>query len=258
MLLKGSLTEILDQLDPLVGRFPRFEPGDVELNGLRLRYVDLHSFYWQCHQLFRQGLYGVKLDRPHPVIVDGGAHIGLASLYFALTTDTPTIEAFEADPAIADVLRSNISALGIPGITVHRRALWTDDGGVCFSDNGDDSGHVATQGIRVDSVDLAAVLEAHADTGIDLLKLDVEGAEFALIPHCREQLSLVRNMIIEVHEMHGAPRQSGRLLAVLEEAGFTYVINDLNQATWVADAAPTPFRACPVDRFIFTIFAWRP
>lgn len=117
---------------------------------------------------------------------------------------------------------------------------------------------MATSGPKVESVDLASILEAHAETGVDLLKLDVEGAEFALIPHCRAQLALVRHMIIEVHEMHGAPRNSGRLLAILEEAGFSYVINDLNQATWVKDAGPTPFRACPVDRFIFTVFAWRP
>lgn len=258
MLLKGSLAEILNQLDPMVGQFPRFQPGDVELNGIPLRYVDLHSFYWQCNQLFRHGLYGIALDRPSPVVIDGGAHIGLASLYFALTLQNPVIEAFEADPAIAAVLRGNVAALGIPGITVHERALWTDAEGVCFSAHGDDSGHVDAAGQRVESVDLAEVLEAHAATGVDLLKLDVEGAEFSLIPHCRAQLARVRHMIIEVHEMHGGPRRSGQLLALLEECGFAYVINDLNQATWVEDAGPTPFRACPVDRFIFTVFAWRP
>ncbi len=257
MLLKGSLAEILAQLDPMVGQFPRFQPGDVELNGIPLRYVDLHSFYWQCHQLFRHGLYGLALDRAQPVVIDGGAHIGLASLYFALTLQNPTIEAFEADPEIAAVLRGNIAALGIPGIAVHARALWTDDKGVSFSAHGDDSGHVDSTGQRIESVDLAAVLRAHAATGVDLLKLDVEGAEFDLIPHCRAELAHVRHMIIEVHEMRSGPRRSGQLLAMLEECGFTYVINDLNQATWVEDAAPTPFRACPVDRFIFTVFAWR-
>jgi len=266
MLISGNLQEIMEQLDTMVDRFERHTPGTIILNNTLLKYVDLHSFYWQCHQLFRQGLYKVQFKRKNPVIIDGGAHIGLASLFFSLTSPNANIFAFEADTTIAKALQHNVDAFGLQNVTPIAAALWTKDGEINFTQLGDDSGFIQNSpdksAISVRCVDLANILAQHKDTGVDLLKLDVEGAEFDLIQHCAKQLKYVRNLIIEVHKLspftgNAKENSCGDLLSTLEDCGFQYVIHDLHQATWVENAQPTPFHFCPVDRFIFTIFAWK-
>ena len=77
------------------------------------------------------------------------------------------------------------------GFEVEAKVVWINEDGVTFTDNKDDSGHIDSTldgGIEVPSIRLKDVIEGEQ---IQLLKLDVEGAEFTVLEDCHAVLHLV-------------------------------------------------------------------
>ena len=146
-----------------------------------------------------------------------------------------------------------MTALGISGVEVSARAIWTHSQGVSFAGSGDDAGHVAATGAGVPSQRLRDLIGA---APIELLKLDIEGGEFSVLPDCDGALGNVRRIVMEVH-MFEPSQRLGELLLVLERNGFHYSLADLQPAVWLGSSSKPPFAACPCDRFLVTVFAWR-
>ena len=223
-----------------------------------LKYADMHSFYYQARQIFGEALYHFTCDTDAPVILDCGAHIGLASLYFKDIYPNARIRAFEADPEIATMCDANLTSLGHDAFTVEAKAIWINNDGVSFSDSKDDAGHIEldqTGSPIVPSVRLKDVLSQER---VHLLKLDIEGAEFEVLEDCDEALLQVERMVIEVHVLHPQHISIGGLLNQIESLGFRYILHDLHHATWVSSDVSPPFAACPTDKYIVTVFAWQP
>lgn len=255
-MLTTSLLDLAAQMAPSVPTWPRRQPGLLVVDGKVMRYADLHSLYYQIRQLFGDQLYSFKTDKKDPVILDCGAHVGLASLYFKEHYPAARIRAYEADAAIAALCRANLAAFGASDIEVFEAAVWTHGDGVQFDHSADDGGHVSeTQGTRrVPSIRLKSIL---AELPVDFLKLDVEGAEFQLFDDCADELTNISRMVIEVHAMGAEQAPIGALLSRLERAGFRYVLGDLHAATWVPSPVRPPLGHCRTDRFIVSVFAWR-
>ena len=87
---------------------PRFTRGRIQLLDYDLEYVDALTLCPQWHDLFVRETFQVKLETETPRILDCGANVGLASLYFKRRYPKARITAFEADPAIAEALRGNL------------------------------------------------------------------------------------------------------------------------------------------------------
>jgi hypothetical protein len=74
----------------------------------------------------------------------------------------------------------------------------------------------------------AGRLSNYIDGPIDLLKLDVEGAEFDVMSDLKGsgKLSQIKRMIIEYHhKIDGRPSCMSKFLALLEDEGFDYQIS---------------------------------
>ncbi len=246
-MLTQPLLELAAQMAPSISTWPRRQPGLLVVDGKVSRYADLHSLYHQIRQLFSDDLYGFRAAHPAPVILDCGAHVGLASLYFKERYPAARIKAFEADAALADMTRANLATFGAGDVEVIHAAVWTHDDGVSFAHSDDDAGHVSESSStpKVPSVRLKTVLR---ETPVDFLKLDVEGAEFALFEDCGDALARVNALIMEVHALEGAQAHIGSLLAQLERLGFRYVLGDLHPATWLTPETPPPFACCAQGR----------
>jgi FkbM family methyltransferase len=255
-MLQGTLPEILDQLAPVVSEQPRRVAGEILLQGRPFRYADLHSFYYQAVQIFAKRLYEFESSTVTPLILDCGAHIGLASLFFATRYPGARIIGFEADPLIADMFAFNIRSFGLDQMVLtESKAVWIDDAGVPFSFTSDDAGHVsAAAAMLVPSVRLRDLIGGQ---DVELLKLDVEGSEFALLDDCDGALSRVSKMIIEVHRFRDEDGKLGSLMGILERNGFRYVLSDLHHAGWMEAGVKPPFSECPTDKYIVSVFAWR-
>lgn len=243
-------------------RTPRRTPGTIELAGYRLRYVDLLTLCPQWHDLFVEHAYRFAAATPTPRILDGGANVGLASLYWRRLYPQARITAYEADPAIAAVLRANLDANGARDVETVQAALWTADGRIEFQQEGSDSGAVANgatgEGPVVTVPSLRLRDELLAEERIDLLKLDVEGAEAAILADCRGALGAVRALLVEIHEWEPARRRTGAIVDLLAEEGFVCALSDLVELPWrppmAAADSPFPGRALS---WVVLARAWR-
>ncbi|WP_461209870.1 FkbM family methyltransferase [Desulfocurvus sp. DL9XJH121] len=252
--LSRHLKNVLDQLQEGLRTYPRRTPGELELNGVRLRFADLHSFYFQGKQIFFDKYYEFETDAPSPLILDCGAHIGMSALYFATRYPGAVVQAYEADPAIAAMLADNVRAFGLGNVTPYHAAVWTHDQGVNFASCGDDSGAVSQDADgRVPSVRLRDIL---AERTVDLLKMDIEGAEFEVLEDCADVLRQVKRAVIEVHCLELSQRL-GRILNLLEDSGFTCCLQDLIFVNWTEKKQPAPFSHLKDRRQILNVYAWQ-
>lgn len=103
---------------------------------------------------------------------------------------------------------------------------------------------------KVKTVDLARFM----DRPIDLIKMDIESAEFEVIQHVADKLNLVKSMVIECHVNNSEIDKFATLLQVLAEAKFEVSIN--SYGAWRdlihnPDKLPAEF-----DQYIL-VAAWR-
>ncbi|MGE3274102.1 MAG: FkbM family methyltransferase [Vicinamibacterales bacterium] len=242
-------------------RVARRTPGRLRLLDMDLAYPDAHSLAPQWHDIFvRETLaFAPRTDRPR--ILDCGANVGLASLWLHRAFPGSRITAFEADPAIADLLADNLARNGARDVEVVPAAVWTETGRVRFRREGTDSGAVDAIGAdtpgTVAEVDAVRLRDWVAREHVDLLKLDVEGAELVLLQDIRDQLHQVDAMQLEVHDFDPARRILPACLELLSAAGWTYALDDFAVAHWRWGAEPFgPFRRAGRG-WVVLVRAWR-
>jgi len=255
-MIKQAFLKFVKEAAPDVQRWPRRQPGNLLIGDTFIRYADMHGLFWQAVQIFQQDLYGTDFKTDAPRILDCGAHIGMAAVYFKSVHPKAAVTSFEADPLIADMARYNLKSFGFEDVKIEPKAVWTHNDGVAFDMSGDDSGHV-TDGSDADTTPSARLKDYLEAEAVDLVKLDVEGAEFALIEDCRNVLGQSNRWIIEAHHLAGPPPKIGPMIAALEDAGFQVAFQDLNLAGWVDDFENPPFACLPTNRYVMTIYAWQ-
>lgn len=143
-------------------------------------------------------------ERPAPVVVDVGAHIGLFAIWALSERPASRILSVEADPGTFAILSENMArSASVPGSwAAVNRAAWKDGSPVRFSDSGDAMSHRVSQTGRlsVAGITLEELIGMAAPTGeVDLLKIDIEGAEEAFLCDGPGGLARVRNLVIELH-----------------------------------------------------------
>jgi FkbM family methyltransferase len=172
-------------------------------------------------------MYDFKAENNQPVIYDCGANIGVSALYYKILYPGSIIKAFEADSNIADILKSNLNRNNIQGVEVINKAAWIDNNGVTFNVDNADGGSVYGEGnkIKVDSVRLRNLIAS--EEFIDLIKMNVEGAELDVIPDCEDVLSKVKNLYIEYHSFPKIEQKLDNILLSLKKNGFRYYIQNI-------------------------------
>jgi hypothetical protein len=92
---------------------------------------------------------------------------------------------------------------------------------------------------------------------IDLLKMDIEGAEVTVLTDCLTALDNVRAMILEVHEFDPRHRRTPEVFDLLERAGFRVSMSNVVPLPWRSTApvaSPFPDNS---DTWAVTVRAWR-
>ncbi len=251
--------------EALAARVPRRTPGRIALLEYDLEYADLVSFCPQFHEIFVKRSLSFQTANPSPRILDCGANVGAASLYFKRQYPRARVTAYEADPALCAMTRRNLERNGAGDVDVVHAALWTSTGDLTFLTEGSDSGMIgslsgAGEGftgtqVTVPSLRLHDVL---AQDRIDLLKLDIEGAEDAVLRDCEPVLDRVGAIVMDLHEFDPRDRQAPRVFECLSRAGFVYAVDDFLSQHWRPPVAPpgAPFPGLPLV-WSMTVRAWR-
>lgn len=206
-------------------------PTKVRVMGVRLHLIDFDTFAALFDEIFINEQYRPPPASAEPFIIDGGANIGVAVAYFKTVRPTARVLAFEPDPQACEVLRTNVAANGWTDVEVVQAALAEHDGELRLFRDRPGSVLATTQApIFSDSVPVEArKLSPHIGSGADLIKLDIEGAEAAVIRELAAEnlLRRVRCIVFEhgLHHPDAGRHGLGPVLSLLEEHRFGYAIS---------------------------------
>lgn len=159
-------------------------------------------------QGIREVWFGGTYQLPFPVqlntVVDLGGNIGLTSVWLNHQYGCEQIIAVEPDAANAKLLQKNFADNHINGKVIEA-AIGATDGIVTFATSAESNlGMVSdaenATGQQVKMISMATLLHhLPADAMIDLVKIDIEGGEQALLSDQLAWLSQVKGLIIEFH-----------------------------------------------------------
>lgn len=225
-LLASSHSREFLRLAFLHGDAPRYQLRRVRFLGYHFQVPDGLSFLWQFKEIFTDEAYRFTTSSAVPVIFDCGANVGTSCLYFKKMYPSARIRAFEADPDIAALLLKNLENNNISGVTVVSKAVWINDQGIEIGLEGADGASVFSQGkkVRLPSVRLSQQLQT--EPYIDMLKIDIEGAETAVLEDCKHHLHHIGHLFIEYHAYLNEPQNLDQILHILTINNFRYFIRD--------------------------------
>ncbi|MFL5752712.1 MAG: FkbM family methyltransferase [Bacteroidia bacterium] len=207
--------------------FPRYREHSFQFGHYTLKVSDFISVAYQLKEYFEDQRLKFAPSSPQPVILDCGANVGVSVLYFKSIFPAARITAFEPDPLIFRYLNENLRQNMVDGVELVNKAVWTDDNGIEFGSEGADGGSVYFEGnkTRLPSLRLKTLMEKEEE--IDLLKMDIEGAEVEVITDCAEQLKKVKYLFVEYHSWISNPQQLDLLLSTLTQNKFRYAIHSI-------------------------------
>jgi FkbM family methyltransferase len=162
----------------------------------------LGSEYTHLAHLFPVGFDGL--------IVDAGGYIGTAALTLSRLYPAARVVTIEPSSANFAVLTQNIQAranitaikaalVDAPGKTISLGDRGTGHWGFTIVGHPSDA-HGVTELETVPGITLPEVMQRMGTTRIELLKLDIEGAELALFRNCPEDLARADAVFAELHD----------------------------------------------------------
>lgn len=228
--------------------------GLVRIGSWSVEYAGARAFATALELIFGCRVYDAASLRSPERILDGGGWVGLSVLRFRQLFPRAHITVFEPDPAIFAIMCRNLERNNIQNVETVQAALAGIDGKRRFVATGTDSGTLmgspAGQGITVS----CRRLSAYVDSPVSLLKLNIEGAEAAVIDELGDRLALIDQTLIEYHGFAGLRQTLHRILARLDEAGHTYIISHFNERN---RACVPPLRLDESYRFFLLIYSRR-
>lgn len=168
----------------------------------------------------------VELDQMPRLIIDGGANIGCVSVFFADQYPDSRVIAIEPESSNFDVLRQNASYY--PNITTIQAGIWNkrvalqlenpNANNMSFRIRESNDGKKNT----ITALTMDDIIHFANASIVDILKLDIEGAEKELFSQSPGWLNKVRLLIIELHDRYNPGCQES-LYSALANYKYTEV-----------------------------------
>jgi FkbM family methyltransferase len=229
----------------LLKRVSKFLVAPID-SGVWIRVSGVSGFEWKM--LCRKPCEKVTSDfirrilAPGMVMFDVGANVG----YYALTAAKRVnpggrVFAFEAAPAVAERLRENVVMNGLGNVSVIHGAVCDRDGEIEVRIHRDDSeGNSLVdfapdwEAVRVPAITLDDFAARQHINRVDVMKIDVEGAEHLVLSGASGLLSRPGRPVIVLEMNPSALRAGGSSCRALVEqlASFGYRCHKLEQLTF--------------------------
>ena len=159
-------------------------------------------------QIFLTGIYKLPKDFQPKVIIDCGANVGMATVYFATRFPDAIILAIEPEESNFNILVLNCKPY--PHVIPIRKAVWHTSGKLHIIDGGkgnyafmvkesiDPSDKVVSS---IDAVSISDLMNEYRFDEVGFVKMDIEGAEkFIFSENYDYWLSRTNALSIEIHE----------------------------------------------------------
>jgi FkbM family methyltransferase len=212
----------------------RDEGRCIQFGGLRVCYRFNRGDLQSLHEVLVLEVYKAELGFSPVTVLDLGANIGLTSLWLHRQHGSAAGQAFhliavEAAPENAAITRWNLENNGVPG-EVLGAAAGLVSGQAWFETRSESNlgrlvDHAANGAVPVPVVGIRELLRKFPNQRVDLVKMDIEGAEQDLLGHDTGWLESVRALMVEWHDDRADSRP---LIEKVVKAGFEH--RPLNEA----------------------------
>jgi len=203
--------------------------------GMKIAFPD---YGWFCHlwrEIFILENYYFESKNTKPYIIDAGSNIGMSIYYFKFLYPSSRIVAFEPDPQAFNFLKKNIRQNNFKDVTIHNIALGPNTGTITlYQDPIVEASGINTtkvryasfgdkeKGVEVEMKPLSLFLDAAT---IDLLKIDIEGAEYEVFEELRNKPNTIKRIFLELHQSDDFKNEAiPMILTDLNNKGFRYAV----------------------------------
>lgn len=188
----------------------------------RFHFIEKTDLPVLLNEIFVSEDYWFACETDHPFIIDCGANIGLGILYQKLRRPNCEVLAFEPGRRAFATLTRNAKSMNWSKVTLLPYAVDGQEGVAEFFDPEDmpmagslttrmTDRHFDVTSYRVETKRLSTFI----DRRVDFLKLDVEGAETAVLNDIAGSLHLVKQIFCEIHYDYAGPKDDGAVIEIL-------------------------------------------
>ena len=192
----------------------------------QMRFPSPGAAWLLLHEILIAEEYFFEPSGNPPRILDCGAHVGFATYYFKSLYPESIITCFEPVPALRELLTDNVDHNGWENVSIEPYAVSSSRGTAEFnvSETSTLAGSLSSR--RVDQGDTTTAIQVetvclseYLTEPVDLLKLDIEGAELDVLREISDSMHQVQNIICEVHVAE-AGTELVETITLLSQAGF--------------------------------------
>lgn len=206
----------------------RDEGRQVSLGGMAIRYRFNRGDLQSLREVLVLEVYAAELGFTPSTVLDLGANIGLTSLWLHRRHGSRAGQAFqlvavEAAAENAALAEANLEANGVSAEVIHAAAglvsgqAWFETRAA--SNLGRMLDHAEPGAVPVSVVGIRDLLAKFPNSHVDLVKMDIEGGEGALLGHDTTWLEGVRVLMVEWHDDRADSRP---LIQKVIAAGFEH------------------------------------
>lgn len=198
-----------------------------------ISYNNPKEFHLLKSEIFGDNCYSISLEKESPYIIDIGSYIGMSVIYFKGIYPDSKILSFEPNPQAREILKENIFQNNLDNVEVLPYAIdssegkrdfffdsskenWQSTGG--FLENSWNGEYKNNTKTAVETKKLSEYLLAP----VDILKMDIEGAEYRVLKESENLLKNVKAVVLEYHPVN--KKCFSLIINILKKSGFSISI----------------------------------
>lgn len=214
-------------------RLMRLNIASENVFGRKVFFFSYRDFIGLFEEIFIGREYYFECVGNSPRIIDLGSNTGMSVIYFKWLYPGALISAVEADPATFAMLKKNVEANGLNGVTLLNNAVYDRITTVKFYFDVSKTGSLqmsmsATRGTersfnRVKTILASSLIK----NNIDMVKMDIEGAEGVVMKELEKKGALKRisRLAMEVHHnIEGSSEMLSGILGIFTKNKFKFQI----------------------------------
>lgn len=187
--------------------------------------VFIHKMYAPIYKIFNALCWQVNY------IIDAGAYTGLSSIFFRYQFPNAKIIAVEPDKDNFDLLSRNIELNNIRHTYLEQKAIWSTNTNlsVLTPKNAGQEWGIRVEvvqedkGIKVQGVTLKQLCQLYDYPRVDILKMNIEGAEHELFRDMKDLKKLLEKIKLIVLEIHQNSPVNIDIPGILKKSNFDVV-----------------------------------
>jgi FkbM family methyltransferase len=199
-------------------------------DGLKITIRQNYGDAMTLAEIFLDNCYGRNLNLSHnPVVIDIGGFIGDFSLYAVKRLNARRVIVCEPSPRNWALLLKNIANNGYEGRIEPVNKAVTDGGTAMMNIDAPDECQCMVSAYyksgqplsAVPGISLGQLLQDHAIESVDLVKIDCEGGEYAILESTpADVFRRIRNIVFEYHQIDGAWAKLESVMQRLRREGY--------------------------------------